>query len=68
MPDASDMSSVALASCPIDGFALGLECSEDVVRMVFDHIIGNGTPFRTTLGAGLNVDTCHTVLSLRGYF
>jgi hypothetical protein len=40
VPHASDKRSVALLSCPIDGFVLGLEVGEDAVADA--HGIGLG--------------------------
>jgi hypothetical protein len=64
MPDASDKRSVTVRFRPIDCLFLGFESAELMVRMVFDYIIVNGRPFRTTLGTGFDVNVRHSLLSL----
>ena len=63
MPDASDKRSMTLRFRPIDCFFLGLEGTELMVRMVFDYIILNGRPLRTTLRTGFDVNVRHGLLS-----
>jgi hypothetical protein len=64
MPDASDKRGVTVRFRPFDCLFLGFESAELMVRMVFDYIIVNGRPFRTTLGTGFDVNVRHSLLSL----
>jgi len=63
MPDASDERSVALRFRPIDCIFLGFENAELMIRMVFDYIILNGRPLRTTLRTGFDVNVRHSRFS-----
>ncbi len=65
VPDARDVRSVPLSSCPFNGIVLGLEGGEDVVCLVFGYIVGDVTSFRSALGASFNVDVRHTPFLLR---
>jgi len=64
VPNASDKRGAALIFCPINRFSLRLENAKDVVRMVFDNIIIDTGPLRAALGARLNVNVRHALLSL----
>jgi hypothetical protein len=59
MPDPGDQRVMAFLSGPLDGFALGSERGQDVVGMVFDHIIIDRAVVGTTLGTGFDVDVHH---------
>jgi hypothetical protein len=63
MPDASDKRSVTVRFRPIDCFFLGFESAKLMVCMVFDYIVVNGRPFRTTLRTGFDVNVRHSLLS-----
>jgi hypothetical protein len=54
---------MTLTSGPIDCFSLRFESAEDVVRMVFDHIIIDMGSFGAALGTGFNVNVRHAFLS-----
>lgn len=64
MPNARDKRSVTARFRPIDCFLLGFESAELMVRMVFDYIVLNCRPFRTTLRAGFDVNVRQSLLSL----
>ena len=53
MPDPCDERRVPLLLCPVDCFPLGFGGGEDMIRMVFDHVILDvaafGPPFRSSL-------------------
>jgi hypothetical protein len=67
MPDARDKRGMALISCPIDCFPLRSEGREDMVGMVFDDIIVDPGPLRPALGAWLDVNVRHALLSLHRF-
>jgi len=49
VPDASDKGMVTVCLRPIDSRFLSCESAEDMVRMVFDHVIVNVRSFRAAL-------------------
>lgn len=63
MPDARDKRNVIVRFHPIDCFFLGFEGAELMVRMVFNYIIVNRRPFRTTFRTGLDVNIRHSLRS-----
>jgi len=60
VPDASDKGMVTILRRPIDSCSLSFESSEDMVLMVFDHIIINVRSFRAALGTGFYVNVRHS--------
>jgi hypothetical protein len=64
VPDASHVRSVAVFPRPVDRFVLRFEGCEDMIRMVFDHIIVDMAPLRTALWTRLNVNIRHFLPSL----
>ena len=60
MPDASDKGMVTILRRPIDSCFLSFESAEDMVLMVFDHIIVNVRSFRAALGTGFYVNIRHS--------
>jgi hypothetical protein len=63
VPDASDKRMVIILLRPIDCFFLSFESAEDVVSMVFNHIIVNVRSFRAALGTGFYLNVRHNVFS-----
>jgi hypothetical protein len=63
VPDASDMRSMALDFSPVDGFMLGFESAEHMVRMVLDDIVLDGAAVGAAFGARFYVYACHDDLS-----
>jgi hypothetical protein len=59
MPDTRDQRFVAVPFGPLDGLVLGFGIMQNMVGMVFDHVILNGVAFRTALRAWLDVDIRH---------
>jgi hypothetical protein len=59
VPDTSDQRSMSFAFSPFDGFVLRLEGFEHVICVVFNDIIGDRLPLKTTLGARFNIDVGH---------
>lgn len=55
VPDESDKRMVALTFRPIDGFSLGVEGAEHMVRMVFDDIIVDPAALGASLRTRLDV-------------
>ena len=49
VPNASDEGLVTICLRPIDSCFLSCESAEDMVRMVFDHVIVNVRSFRAAL-------------------
>jgi len=64
VPHASNKRRVPLTPSPIDGFSLRFEGAEHVVGVVFDNIILDVAPFAAALGARLNINVRHDLLSL----
>jgi hypothetical protein len=60
MPDASNKGMVTIRLRPIDSCSLSCESAEDVVRVVFDHVIVNVRSFRAALGTGFYVNVRHS--------
>jgi len=59
MPDASDKGMVTILRRPIDSCSLSFESAEDMVLMVFDHVIVNVRSFRAALGTGFYINIRH---------
>jgi len=53
---------MALSFRPINRFSLRFEGAEHVVRMVFDDIIVDPAPLRTSFGPRLDIDVRHPSL------
>jgi hypothetical protein len=64
VPDASDKGMVTIGLRPIDSCSLSCESAEDMVRMVFDHVIVNVRSFRAALRTRFYVNVRHTIFSL----
>src|SRR5690242_4427365 len=60
MPDASDKGMVTILRRPIDSCSLSFESAEDMVLMVFDHIIVNVRSFSAALGTSFYVNIRHS--------
>jgi len=60
MPDASDKGMVTILRRPIDSCSLSFESAEDMVLMVFDHIIINVRSFRAALGTSFYINIRHS--------
>ena len=60
VPDASDKGMVTIRLRPIDSCSLSCESAEDMVRVVFDHVIVNVRSFRAALGARFYVNVRHS--------
>jgi hypothetical protein len=60
VPNASDKGMVTILRRPIDSCSLSFESAEDMVLMVFDHIIINVRSFRAALGTGFYVNVRHS--------
>ena len=57
---ASDKRMVTIRLRPIDSCFLSCESAEDMVRVVFDHIIVNGRSFRAALRTRFYVNARHS--------
>jgi YidB-like protein len=64
VPNASDVRDVSIFLRPFDRFVLSLEGGEDIVRMVFNHIVVDMSAFWPTFGPGLDVNFRHFRSSL----
>jgi hypothetical protein len=60
VPDASDKGMVTVCLRPIDSCFLSCETAEDMVRVVFDHIIVNVRSFRAALRTRFYVNVRHS--------
>jgi hypothetical protein len=62
MPNAGNVRGVAVFLGPINRFSLRFECDEDMIRMVFDHVIVDMAALRSPLGTRLNINVRHALL------
>jgi hypothetical protein len=60
VPDASDKGMVTIRLRPIDSCSLSCESAEDMIRVVFDHVIVNVRSFRAALGTGFYINIRHS--------
>jgi hypothetical protein len=63
VPDAGNERGVAFTSGPIDCFLLGSEGAEDVIRVILDDEIVDGTSLGTAFGTRFDVYVRHAFLS-----
>jgi hypothetical protein len=59
VPDTSDKRLMSVTLSPIDGCTLCLKGAEDMIRVVFDHIIVDTAPLGAAFRSRFNVNICH---------
>jgi hypothetical protein len=62
VPDASDVSRMAILLRPLDRFMLCLECCEDTVSVILDYVIFDVSALLPTFRPGLDVNDRHLSL------